>query len=136
MRRLRAIAILAITGWLVGGTASGQSYVNPVINEFEIAPAGSVEWDILDRLASMHRYDPRDLFRLSRLTVLESIAMYENLRADLPATLAGARREGEVSALWDSAELFYASVTPSDVPSLIRSRPLLADVEAAYGRLA
>ena len=52
-----------------------------VIVGFEIAPAGSLEWDILDRLASTHRYDRRDLFRLARMTVLESIAMYENLRA-------------------------------------------------------
>jgi hypothetical protein len=106
-----------------------------VINDFEIAPAGSLEWEILDRLAATHRYDPRDLFRLARMTVLESIAMYENMRADLPETLIGARREGEMSYLWDAAELFYVSVTPSDVPSLVRSRPLLADVEAAYGRL-
>ena len=103
MRRPHPIAILAMTGFLVGGLASGQSYVNPVINEFEMAPAGSIEWDILDRLAAQHRYDPRDLFRLSRLTVLESIAMYENLRADLAWTLSGARREGEASALWEAA---------------------------------
>jgi hypothetical protein len=145
MRRSRSaglidrMAIITIAGWLAlgagAGVAPGQSYANPVINNFEIAPAGSLEWDILDRLASMHRYDPRDLFRLARMTVLESIAMYENLRADLPGTLYGAGREGEMSTLWDSAELFYVSVTPSDLPSLVRSRPLLADVEAAYGRL-
>ena len=137
--RPRPIAILAMTVWMAIGLAhrpaSGQMIANPVISDFEIAPAGSLEWDILDRLASTNRYDPRDLFRLSRLTVLESIAMYENMRADLPATMIGAQREGEMSRLWDAAELFYASVTPSDVPSLVRSRPLLADVEAAYRRL-
>jgi hypothetical protein len=106
-----------------------------VINDFEIAPAGSLEWDILDRLASSRRYDPRDLFRLARMTVLESIAMYENMRADLPGTMMGGRREGEMSQLWDAAELFYVSVAPSDAASLIRSRPLLSDVEAAYNRL-
>jgi hypothetical protein len=137
--RLRPIAILAMAGWLAAGPgrvpASGQTIANSVINDFEIAPAGSLEWDILDRLASTHRYDPRDLFRLSRMTVLESIAMYENMRADLPETMFGAQREGEMSRLWDAAELFYVSVTPSDVPSLLRSRPLLGDVEAAYRRL-
>jgi hypothetical protein len=136
---LGPIAILAMAGWLAAGPAcgpaSGQVVANSVINDFEIAPAGSLEWDILDRLAASHRYDPRDLFRLARLTVLESIAMYENMRADLPGTMIGARREGEMSYLWDAAELFYVGVTPSDVPSLVRSRPLLADVEAAYGRL-
>jgi hypothetical protein len=133
------MAILGMAGWLTAGLepgpAWGQSYTNPVINNFEIAPAGTLEWDILDRLASMHRYDPRDLFRLARMTVLESIAMYENLRTELPGTMYGAGREGEMSTLWDSAEVFYLSVTPSDLPSLGRSRPLLADVEAAYGRL-
>jgi hypothetical protein len=138
-RRLRHLAILLMAGSLAAGpecrTASGQTYANPVINDFEIAPAGSLEWDVLNRLAASHRYDPRDLFRLSRMTVLESIAMYENLRADLPGTIMGARREGELSQLWDAAELFYVAVTPSDGPSLVRSRPLLGDVEAAYGRL-
>jgi hypothetical protein len=130
---------LAIAAWLSAtgpGPARGQELANPIINNFEIAPAGSLEADILERLATMNRYDPRDLFRLARLTVLESIAMYENLRADLPAIASGARREGEMSAvLWDAAELFYAGVTPSDLPSLIRARPLPADVEAAYAQL-
>lgn len=137
--RLRPIAILAIAGGLSTGLAcgrsAGQDLANPVINDFEIAPAGSLEWDILDRLASMNRYDPRDLFRLARMTVLESIAMYENLRADAPGVMTGAGREGEMSYLWDSAELFYATVAPSDVPSSIRARPLLGDVEAAYLQL-
>ena len=31
--------------------------------------------------------------------------MYENMRADLPDTLIGARIEGEMSVLWDAAEL-------------------------------
>ncbi len=105
-----------------------------MINGFEIAPAGSLEWDILDRLAATHQYDPRDLPRLARMTVLESIAMYENMRADLPQTMIGARIEGEMSMLWDAAELFYVSTTPADASSLVRSRPLLADVEAAYER--
>lgn len=138
MRRRRAIAAWVLAGALaasISAPAAAQTLANPVINEFEIAPAGSLEWDILDRLGSMHRYDPRDLFRLARLTVLESIAMYENARADLPMTMIGADREGEMSRLWDAAELFYVGVTPSDVPSLLRSRPLLADVEAAYGQL-
>jgi hypothetical protein len=138
-RLFRAMAILGMAGWPTAGPgsspASGQSIANPVIGDFEIAPAGSLEWDILDRLAWTHRYDRRDLFRLARMTVLESIAMYENLRADLPLSLSGARREGEMSYLWDSAELFYVTVTPSDATSLVRSRPLLMDVEAAYARL-
>lgn len=135
MRRSLAIAILTTAGCLACGPAVAQ-YANPVINGLEIAPAGSLEWDILDRLYTMNRYDPRDLFRLSRMTVLESIAMYENMRADAPGTLAGALREGEMSYLWDAAELFYVAVTPSTPSSLVRARPLLADVELAYARLA
>jgi hypothetical protein len=128
-----------MAGWLAiglgAGRASGQTLANGVINSFEIAPAGSLEWDILNRLAVTQKYDPRDLARLARLTVLESIAMYENLRADLRQTVMGARLEGEMSLLWESAELFYVSVTPEDATSLARARPLLADVEAAYARL-
>ncbi len=116
--------------------ARAQFLANQPINNLEMAPAGSMEWSILNRLATMHRYDPRDLFRLARMTVLESIAMYENTRADLPLTMMGAEREGELSRLWDAAELFYVAATPSDAPSLIRSRPLLADVEEAYARLS
>ena len=78
MRWLRPIAIVAMAD---GGRRAGRPgprprFTNPVINDFEIAPAGSLEWEILDRLAASHRYDPGDLFRLRGLTVLESIAMY------------------------------------------------------------
>ena len=69
------------------------------------------------------------------MTVLESIALYESMLADLPNTLAGARVEGEMSVLWNAAEYFYVGVTPADAPSLVRSRPLLANVEAAYERV-
>jgi hypothetical protein len=112
--------------------ARAQDAANSVINGFEIAPAGSLEWEILDRLAATHQYNSRDLPRLARLTVLESIAMYQNVRADLPQTMIGARLEGEMSILWDSAELLYMTTTPGDAASLARARPMLATVEAAY----
>jgi hypothetical protein len=137
--RLNPIAIVMMAGSLAAGLgsgrASGQTLANGVINSFEIAPAGSLEWQILDRLAATQQYDPRDLPRLARMTVLESIAMYEDMRANLRQTIMGARLEGEMSVFWESAELFYDSVTPADVTSLERARPLLADVEAAYDRL-
>ncbi len=105
--RLRSIALLAVTGCVaVGfgpGLARAQGIANSVINGFEIAPAGSLEWEILDRLAATNQYYPRDLPRLARLTVLESIAMYQNVRADLPQTMIGTRIEGEMSVLWDAA---------------------------------
>ena len=61
--RLRPIAILrdGSDGWPPGrapAQASGQTFANPVINDFEIAPAGSLEWEILDRLAATGQYDP------------------------------------------------------------------------------
>jgi hypothetical protein len=49
--------------------------------------------------------------------------------------MVGARIEGEMSVLWNASEFFYVSVTPADAPSLVRSRPLLADVQAAYDRV-
>lgn len=134
----RLLLMLAVVSWLAlgpGAPAASAQLANPVINEFEMAPAGSLEWEIMDRLAARQRYDPRDLPRLARLTVLETIAMYENVRADLPATAFGARIEGEMSLLWDAADLFWVSTAPGNTASLIRSRPLLSDVEAAYRRV-
>jgi hypothetical protein len=136
---IRQIAIMTTMGWLAvtacSGRPSGQTVYNPVATSDQIAPAGSLEYEILDRLAYTHRYDWRDLPRLARLTVLESIALYESMLADLPRTSIGAGIEGEMSMLWNTAQLFYVSVTPSDVPSLVRSTPLLSDVEEAYGRV-
>jgi hypothetical protein len=136
--RIAIVATAMAAGLVVGmdsRTASGQFLANGVINSLEMPPAGSVEWQILDRLAATQKYDPRDLPRLARLTVLEAIAMYENARSDLRQTMMGARVEGEMSVVWDAAELFYASVTPGDAASLARARPLLGDIEAAYDRL-
>jgi hypothetical protein len=134
--RLRSIALFVVMGCLAvefgPHLAGAQDVANRVINGFEIAPAGSLEWEILDRLAATNQYNPRDLPRLARMTVLESIAMYQNVRADLPQTMIGTRIEGEMSVLWDAAELFYLSATPADAASLVRARPMLASVEAAY----
>ncbi len=139
--RLRPAAIVAMAaaaGLAAGpgpGIAGAQEVTNPVINNFEIAPAGSLEWEMFDRLTYTHRSSPGDLPRLARLTVLESIAMYQNVRSDLPFTIMGARIEGEMTLLWDSAEIFFMSATPGDAAGLARARPLLSDVEAAYDRL-
>jgi hypothetical protein len=112
----------------------GQNLANPLISDFEIAPAGAYEWDLLGRLWITGNYEPADLARLSRLTVLESIAMYQNMRSDLRETMIGARLEGEMSALWDAAELFYvgAGSDPMDFASVTRSRILMADLGDAY----
>jgi hypothetical protein len=126
----------AAVGWLVLGpsAAMGQNLANPLISDFEIAPAGAYEWDLLGRLWTTGNYEPADLARLSRLTVLESIAMYQNMRSDLRETLIGARLEGEMSALWDAAEFFYvgAGSGPMDFASVTRSRILMADLGDAY----
>jgi hypothetical protein len=109
-----------------------------LINDFEIAPAGSYEWDLLGRLWVTGRYESMDVFRLARLTVLESIAMYQNMRADLSGTMTGARLEGEMSALWDAAEFFYvgAGAGPMNFASLTQSRVLVADLGAAYRQVS
>lgn len=141
-RRFRTIfpaaAAALLSGWAASRNAAAQ-YANPVINGYEngfqAAPAGSLEWQVIDRLAASHRYSPRDLPWLARMTVLESIAMYEAVRADLPDTLTGRRIEGEMSILWDSAQLLYQSTNYGDPVSLVRARPMLGAVEAAYLRL-
>jgi hypothetical protein len=136
---IRRMILVAMAGWVAGaaspGVASGQTVYNPVVTGDALAPAGSLEWEILDRLAYTHRYDRQDLPRLARMTVLESIALYESMVNDFPSLMVGAGIEGEMSVLWNSAEYFYVAVTPADVPSLVRSRPLLGDVEAAYARV-
>ncbi len=140
--RIRTILAAALPvllgGWAAVREASAQ-YANPVINGYEngfqAAPAGSLEWQVIDRLAASHRYNPRDLPWLARMTVLESIAMYEAVRADLPDTLTGRRIEGEMSILWDSAQVLYQSVNYGDPVSLVRARPMLGAVETAFLQL-
>jgi hypothetical protein len=130
-----ALTLMAIA-WLAAGpsAARAQNVANDFISGFEIAPAGSLEWEILDRLAATRQYQPGDLPRLARLTVLETIAMYEGLRSDLRETSIGARVEGEMSQLWDAAELFSISANypPPDLAGLDRTRAMLADVNAAF----
>ena len=60
--------------------------------------------------------------------------MYENLRSDLRDTSLGARIEGEMSRLWDAAELFSVSANypPPDLAGLNRTRAMLADVNVAF----
>ena len=108
-------------GWPPGRAPEsfGQTFTNPVINDFEIAPAGSLEWDILDRLARPTGTIPGtcpagadDGPGIDRHV--------QNMRADLPVTMMGRRIEGEMSLLWDAAELFYVSATPADAASLVR----------------
>ena len=128
--------MLMLVAWLAAGpeAARAQNLENPVISGFEIAPAGSLEWEMLDRLSMTGQYQPGDLPRLARLTVLESIAMYQNLRVDLRETSLGARLEGEMSQLWDAAEVFSVSANypPPDLAGLNRSRAMLADINAAF----
>jgi hypothetical protein len=131
--------VLMLVAWLAAGpeSARGQNLENGVINSFEIAPAGSLEWEMLDRLSVTQQYSRSDLPQLARLTLLESIAMYENMRADLRLTSIGARLEGEMSQLWDAAEVFSVSANypPPDIAGLNRSRALLADVNAAFRQI-
>lgn len=135
---LVAAPVALLGGWTTARHAKAQ-YANPVINGYEngfqAAPAGSLEWQVIDRLAASHRYNPRDLPWLARMTVLESIAMYEAVRADLPDTLTGQRIEGEMSILWDSAQVLYQSTNYGDPVSLVRARPMLGAVENAFLQL-
>jgi hypothetical protein len=134
--RSSLVPLLVLGGWLAAGPqiARAQNLENGVINSFEISPAGSLEEELLNRLAATQQFQPTDLPWLARLTVLETIAMYQNVRADLRYTSIGARLEGEMSTLWDAAQIFYvnASYPPPDLAGLNRSRALLDDVGAAF----
>jgi hypothetical protein len=131
-----SVPLLVLGAWLAIGQqpAHSQNLENGVINSFEINTAGSLEEELLNRLAATQQFQPTDLPWLARLTVLETIAMYQNARADLRYTSIGARLEGEMSTLWDAAQLFYVNVSypPPDLAGLNRSRALLDDVGAAF----
>jgi hypothetical protein len=130
------VPLLVLGGWLAIGLspAHAQNLENGVINSFEINTAGSMEEQLLNWLANTQQFRPEDLPALARLTLLESIAMYQNVRADLRYTSIGARLEGEMSTLWDASQLFYVNVSypPPDLAGLNRSRALLEDVGAAF----
>ncbi len=135
-RRNGLVRLLVLGGWLAitPQPASAQNLENGVINSFEIAPAGSLEEELVNRLAMTQQFQSSDLPWLARLTVLETIAMYQNVRVDLRLTSIGARLEGEMSTLWDAAQIFYINVSypPPDLAGLNRSRALLDDVGAAF----
>ena len=138
MCRLSTVLLTLVVGLEIDPSpARAQMVDNGVISGFEISPAGSLEWEILDRLSATRQYQPGDLPRLARLTVLESIAMYENLRSNLRETSIGARLEGEMSQLWDAAELFSISANypPPDLAGMSRSRAMLGEVNSAFIQL-
>ena len=99
---------------------------------------------MLSRLSETGQYQPGDLVRLARLTVLQSIATLVNVQTDLFDTLVGDRLDGEVTVLWNAAENFYEIVdaAPLDMATLTEAQRAFVDlaaaqqgVEATLGRL-
>jgi hypothetical protein len=76
---------------------------------FQTRTGPSLENEVLDRLA-LGQPAPGDLERLSRLTLLQSIALAATLQADLARSPLAVRLEGEIADLLTFAEAFDASV--------------------------
>jgi hypothetical protein len=132
------LVLLALSGWLWVSPATAAGQVIAVGEpSFQARASRSLENDILSRLSATGLYEPDDLPRLARLTVLESISMLETIRNDLRNTVIGPQLEAEIATLWDAGEAFYESTAaaPDDFESLARSQSLMLDLGSAYRQL-
>jgi hypothetical protein len=130
--RLRGLLVCLVL-FLGSKGGHGQGIIAIGDPSFQAWPSRSLESDILTRL-SMGQYQPDDLPRLARLTILESIAMLQSIRADDPASPVGRQLEGEIGALWDAADVFYENLgaPPDDLAAFARSQEQLSDVGTAF----
>jgi hypothetical protein len=129
---------LALAGWLLLSPAEAAGQIIAIGEpSFQARASRSLENDILSRLSATGLYEPDDLPRLARLTVLESISMLETIRNDLRNTVIGPQLEAEIANLWDTGEAFYESTAtaPDDLESLARSQNLMLDLGTAYRQL-
>jgi hypothetical protein len=139
----KGLVLVGAAALLFGPLARVARAQSPVIAigppSFQTEAGPSLQNEVLDRLA-LGQPAPGDLERLSRLTLLQTIALAATLRADLYGSPLAVRLEGEVAELWNLAEAFDESVnTP---PAVFAERSLAAQqlagvqVAAAYDETA
>jgi len=132
--RVTLIAGLAATLWLmVGLEPLLAQQIQKRLPALQDPARGDLETEILGRLSVTGQYQPADLPRLARLTVLQSIATLVNVQADLLDTVDGNRLDGDVTAFWDAAQNFYEIVSsaPLDMATLTLAQRAFVDLVAA-----
>ena len=117
------------------GEASGQN-IQTRLPAFQAPASDSLESEMLSRL-SQGQLQPGDLARLARLSVLRSISMLVNVRADLPDSIVGNQLDQEITSLWNSSQEFYdvVSSSPLDAASLEQGQYWLDTIDAATRRV-
>jgi len=132
------ILIVTVVSWLLLGfdSAIAQQIQNRLPG-FQAPVSDNLESQILQRISVTGEYQPEDLPRLARLTVLESIATLVNIRDDLRDSPLGIRLESEATSLWDASEVFSETVSsaPLDLTTLSRAQSEYVDVGTAYRQL-
>jgi len=129
---------LTVVSWrfLDFGPATAQQIQNRLPG-FQAPASDSLEARILGRLSVTGEYQPDDLPRLARLTVLESISTLVNIRDDLRDSPMGNLLEREATSLWDASQIFSETVSsaPLDLATLSRAQSEFVDVRSAYRQL-
>jgi hypothetical protein len=123
-RTALALALMAGLAPAVGPQAAfGQPPIIAVGQpSFQTWAGPSYEAEVMERLA-LGQPAPGDLERLSRLTVLQSIALAATLQADQRNSPLAVRLEGEIAELVNLAEAFEESV--SAPPAELAARSLI-----------
>ena len=113
---------MACTAMIGVATVQAQNFVSRPPS-FQAPGQRSLQNEILDRLATTGQFQPDDLPRLSRLVVLNSIAMLVDVRTDLNQTTIGNNLDADIIDLSEASELYYESVsaTSLDPPDIARA---------------
>src|SRR5271167_2806313 len=89
------------------------------------------------RMTFLGPAEPGDLDQLARLSELRSIGTLANVQNDLRGSVSGVQLERDTFALWNATDSFDQAVRnlPADLDNVARSRSLLTDTQAAFGRM-
>jgi len=132
------VLLLTIVSWpLIGFHPVIAQQIQNRLPGLQAPVSDNLESQILGRISVTGEYQPEDLPRLARLTVLESISTLVNITDDLRDSPLGIRLESEATSLWDASQVFSETVSsgPLDLTTLSRAQSDYVDVGAAYRQL-
>jgi hypothetical protein len=121
-----------------------QSCVETDARQIAIGPpssqadaATSYDTDLLNRLTMTGQFQPEDLARLARLTVLQALAMQADIQRASPGSITGGQLEADIATLRNAADSFYEDVrsTGTDETDPDRQRLLYYQMQVAYRQL-
>ena len=96
--RYGLVLILTVVSWLLlGFDAVIAQQIQNRLPGLQAPASDNLESQILGRLSITGQFQPEDLPRLARLTVLESISTLVNIRDDLRDSPLGNRLESEAT---------------------------------------